>query len=205
MVRLNSIYPYIIINGSKSGYSSSIINIYTFGIFPNFLYQKQPKKKSINALNQKKLDKTRERDIIEETFIQHGDLYLLKNVSDEHIELLEEDQIYSIEQLRKKITTQQDANTFSEKLGIYKSLVDDWVRLGEFSRLHGITQVYIDLLEKNGVKTVRDLQNQDPIILYDKFRNMTDNTDPLPTMGMIKRWIRVSKVHEEIRQIIIVE
>lgn len=166
---------------------------------------KQPKKKSINALNQKKLDKTRERDIIEETFIQHGDLYLLKNVSDEHIELLEEDQIYSIEQLRKKITTQQDANTFSEKLGIYKSLVDDWVRLGEFSRLHGITQDYIDLLEKNGVKTVRDLQNQDPIILYDKFRNMTDNTDPLPTMGMIKRWIRVSKVHEEIRQIIIVE
>ena len=167
--------------------------------------KKQSKRIRINALNQKNLDKTRERDAIEESFIQLCDLYLLKNVSDGHIELLEEEQIYTIEQLRTKITSEQDAAIFSEKLGIYRSLVDDWVRLGEFSRLYGITQDYIDLLEKIGVKTLMDLQNQDPVILYDKFRSNADSSDQLPTLGMIKRWIRVSRVHEEIRQVIIVK
>ena len=119
------------------------------------------------------------------------DLHLLKNVSSEHIQLLVQDEIFTIKQLRDKIRTKQDARSYSKKLGIYKNLVEDWVRLGGFSKLHGITQEYIDLLKLNGINTIMDLQNQDPNVLY--YQCVRTHNRNAPTLGMIKHWIRASK------------
>lgn len=130
-------------------------------------------------------------EVKDQNLIQISDLHLLKKVSDEHIELLYEEQIYSIEGLREKLISKQDTDSFSKKLGLYQSLVYDWVRLGEFSILDGITQEYIDLLEIIGIETIMDLVDQDPEIVYYQLRQVTDSIT-LPTLGMIIRWVRVS-------------
>ena len=135
-------------------------------------------------------------DVKEQNIFVISDLHLLKKISDENIELLNKEKIYRIEGLRKKIITKQDTDLYSKKLGIYKSLVEDWVRLGEFSILHGITQEYIDLLERNGIKSTLDLFDQDPEILYNQLIQ-SNSINQLPTLGMIKHWIRVSKGAKE--------
>ncbi len=117
--------------------------------------------------------------------------FLSRRRSSENIQLLINEEIYSIKQLRNRIRTQQDAISYSKKLGIYKNLVEDWVRLGEFSKLHGITQEYIDLLKLNGINTIMDLQNQDPNVLY--YQCVRTHNRNAPTLGMIKHWIRASK------------
>ena len=128
-----------------------------------YLGTKQAKKKKSGIV------KTNQPVIVDEkeqTIFEISDLHLLKKISEENIESLNEEKIYRIEELRKKIITKQDTDLYSKKLGIYKSLVEDWVRLGEFSTLHGITQEYIDLLEMNGIKSTLGLYDKDPEILY---------------------------------------
>lgn len=136
-------------------------------------------------------------EVKDQSLYKISDLHLLKKVSDEQLALLYEEKIYNIEDLRERIISRQDAVAYSKKLGIYKSLVEDWVRLGEFSILQGITQEYIDLFEMNGIKTITDLVDQDPEILYNKLKHKTDSTNSVPTLGMINHWIRVSKSAQE--------
>ncbi len=165
-------------------------------------------KKNMIIKKQKNINKVNHPvkiEVNDETSIQLCDLNLLKNVSEQHIELLHKEQIYNIEQLRMKISTNQDSTILSGKLRIYNSLIEDWIRLGEFSRLHGITQDYIDLLEKDGIKTIKDLHNRDPDILYKELREMTDISKPVPTVGMLSHWIRASKINEEIKHIILIK
>ena len=136
-------------------------------------------------------------EVKDQSLYKISDLNLLKKVSEEQLALLYEEKIYNIEDLRERIISRQDAVAYSKKLGIYKSLVEDWVRLGEFSILQGITQEYIDLFEMNGIKTITDLVDQDPEILYNKLKHKTDSTNSVPTLGMINHWIRVSKSAQE--------
>lgn len=167
-----------------------------------YLGTKQAKKKKSGIV------KTNQPVIVDEkeqTIFEISDLHLLKKISEENIESLNEEKIYRIEELRKKIITKQDTDLYSKKLGIYKSLVEDWVRLGEFSTLHGITQEYIDLLEMNGIKSTLDLYDKDPEILYKQLMQ-SDSINQSPTLGMLKHWIRTSKdaKERESRQILIV-
>lgn len=167
-----------------------------------YLGTKQAKKKKSGIV------KTNQPVIIDEkeqTIFEISDLHLLKKISEENIESLNEEKIYRIEELRKKIITKQDTDLYSKKLGIYKSLVEDWVRLGEYSTLHGITQEYIDLLEMNGIKSTLDLYDKDPEILYKQLMQ-SDSINQSPTLGMLKHWIRTSKDEKERenRQILIV-
>jgi len=167
-----------------------------------YLGTKQAKKKKLGIV------KTNQPVIIDEkeqTIFEISDLHLLKKISEENIESLNEEKIYRIEELRKKIITKQDTDLYSKKLGIYKSLVEDWVRLGEYSTLHGITQEYIDLLEMNGIKSTLDLYDKDPEILYKQLMQ-SDSINQSPTLGMLKHWIRTSKDEKERenRQILIV-
>ena len=158
-----------------------------------YLGTKQAKKKKSGIV------KTNQPVIVDEkeqTIFEISDLHLLKKISEENIESLNEEKIYRIEELRKKIITKQDTDLYSKKLGIYKSLVEDWVRLGEFSTLHGITQEYIDLLEMNGIKSTLDLYDKDPEILYKQLMQ-SDSINQSPTLGMLKHWIRTSKDEKE--------
>jgi len=167
-----------------------------------YLGTKQAKKKRSGIV------KTNQPVIVDEkeqTIFEISDLHLLKKISDENIESLNEEKIYRIEELRKKIITKKDTDLYSKKLGIYKSLVEDWVRLGEFSTLHGVTQEYIDLLEMNGIKSTLDLFDKDPEVFYKQLMQ-SDSINQSPTLGMLKHWIRTSKdaKERENRQIFIV-
>ncbi|MFC1803601.1 DUF4332 domain-containing protein [Thermoproteota archaeon] len=146
---------------------------------------------------EKELSKNKQRieSIPEKSPIEtHSDLELLKNISDQHIELLRAENISSIKQLREKIITKQDTNTYSVKLGVYRKYVEEWVRLGEFSRLNGITQDHINLFERVGVKSVRDLSQQTPEVLHRLLIESSDgNWNVLPTLGILSRWIRISR------------
>jgi hypothetical protein len=123
-----------------------------------------------------------------------SDLELLKNISEQQIELLRAEDINSIKQLREKIVTQQDTNVYSVKLGVYRKYVEEWVRLGEFSQLHGITQNHIDLLERVGIKSVRDLSQQTPEILYRLLiESSNGDWNVIPSLGILSRWIRISR------------
>ena len=167
-----------------------------------YLGTKQAKKKKSGIV---KTNQPVNVDEKEQTIFEISDLHLLKKISEENIESLNEEKIYRIEELRKKIITKQDTDLYSKKLGIYKSLVEDWVRLGEYSTLHGITQEYIDLLEMNGIKSTLDLYDKDPEILYKQLMQ-SDSINQSPTLGMLKHWIRTSKDEKERenRQILIV-
>jgi hypothetical protein len=120
-----------------------------------------------------------------------NDLYLLDKISDTHIKILNNEKIFRIEQLKEKIQTQQDTLDYSHKLNVYKTLVENWVRLGEFSKLSGITQDYIDILNMVGIKSVLDLKNQDPEALFDNLKRI-NTQKPLPTLGMLRHWYRKS-------------
>jgi hypothetical protein len=118
-------------------------------------------------------------------------LHLLDRISDAHIRILNNEKIFRIEQLQGKIKTEQDTLDYSYKLNVYKNLVENWVKLGEFSILSGITQDYIEILNMVGIKTVPDLSNQDPEALFDKI-NGIKTQKPLPTLGMLRHWHRKS-------------
>lgn len=118
------------------------------------------------------------------------DLFLLEKISQTHIKALNDEKIYRIEQLQEKIKNLEDTVTYSNKLNVYNSLVDNWVRLGGFSGLFGITQDYIDILEMVGIKTIEDLKNHDPEVIYKKLQKLNDIEKPIPTLGMLKHWHR---------------
>ena len=155
---------------------------------------KQSNTRRQKALTTAQITKVQSQKSVESVELkQVNDLQFLKNVSADQIKLLFENDIHSITQLKNKVRTHEDTVSYSKKLGVYRTLVEEWIRLGEFSKLYGIKHEYIELLKRNEVYTVMDLQNYDPEDLYTKLRNSTENKDIIPTLGMIKYWIRVSK------------
>ena len=119
------------------------------------------------------------------------DLHYLKNISREELILLSQEKISKIEDLKNKLNTDGDIHEFSEKLGIRRKLVEEWVTLGDFSSLHGMTKDYIQLLKKVGIMSVKDLRNQKPESLWEMLSENPDIT-VLPSLEMIRYWVRKS-------------
>jgi len=132
----------------------------------------------------------------EEILYSNQNLFSLKEVNSNYINSLNSIDIYSIKELRYKAHTKEEIEVISKKTGIRKKLLDEWVRLGEFSRIQGIRQEHINLFEKVDINTVHELKKMDPEELYMqllhlKKQGMIDSD--IPTIGMISRWIRVSQ------------
>jgi hypothetical protein len=158
--------------------SSLVILLFFFGALEVASIQEKIKKEFMKKPSQNKKE----------------DLFLLDKISEMQIKILNDEKIFRIEQFQKRIQTQEDAFTYSNKLNVYKDLVDNWVRLGDFSRLKGITQVYIDILEMVGIESIEDLKNNDPELIYGKLENLSHIKNPIPTLGMLKYWHRNSIV-----------
>lgn len=137
-------------------------------------------------------------DIIknEERAQTNQNLYILKEVNSDYINRLNSINIFSIKELRNKANTGENIELLSDKTGIRKRLLDEWVRLGEFSRIQGIRQEHIKLFEKVGIKTVHELKDMDAEELYTRLNDLKKKgiiDSDTPTIGMITRWIRLSR------------
>ena len=121
------------------------------------------------------------------------DLPYLKNISIDELNLLLQEKISNIEDLKNKINTDKDVLELSEKLGIRRKLVEEWITLGEFSNLHGMTSEYIMLLKNAGITNVKDLSNRDPGHLWRKLAESNPDAKSLPSLGMIRYWVRNSE------------
>jgi hypothetical protein len=145
------------------------------------------------------LEKKKEVEVNSPEVKGDSDLVYLKDISEREINILLLEEIKDIMDLKQKITNENDIIEFSEKLSIRKKIVEEWIRLGEFSRLHGITQNYITILEKIGINSVLELSKQDPNILREKMYQVEKNIENLPSIGMIRYWVRNSeKIKENI-------
>jgi hypothetical protein len=123
-------------------------------------------------------------------------LYILKEANSDYINRLNSINIFSIKELRNKANTGENIEILSDKTGIRKRLLDEWVRLGEFSRIQGIRQEHINLFEKVGIKTVHELKEMNAEELYLLINNLKKKgiiDSDIPTIGMISRWIRLSR------------
>jgi hypothetical protein len=133
---------------------------------------------------------------IEERVHTNQNLYILKEVNSDYINRLNSINIFSIKELRNKVNTEENIEILSDKTGIRKRLLDEWVRLGEFSRIQGIRQEHIKLFEKVGIKTVHELKEMDAEELYLSLNDLKKKgiiDSDTPTIGMITRWIRLSR------------
>jgi hypothetical protein len=121
------------------------------------------------------------------------DLDNLKNITNENIATLRLKEINNILDLKKKISSENDIINYSEIMGIRRKLVEDWVSLGEFSQLHGININHISLFEKVGILSMQDLAKQEPAFLIKLLTQNQEIPNTVPTIGMLKYWIRNSK------------
>ena len=119
-------------------------------------------------------------------------LHYLKNVSKEELDLLLQEKISNIKDLQNEIKTENDLSEFSEKLGVRKKLVEEWVTLGEFSSLFGMNEDYIKLLNKVGIMSLEDLRSESPSALLKKLSENNNDAVSMPSLGLIKFWVRNS-------------
>jgi hypothetical protein len=125
------------------------------------------------------------------------DLKYLKNVSQDQMNKIISEKIYSIKDLREKIKTKKEIDEFSEKIGVYRRIINEWIILGEFSKLTGINQEYINLFSEVNINTLNDLSEYEPEDLYELLKK--ENINNIPTIGMLSHWIRISKKVSEDR------
>lgn len=161
--------------------------------------EKQPKQQSLDKYfdTNKNIIKTTNNNSISETSfhnIEQTDLKYLKNVSQDQMHKIITEEIYSIKNLREKIRSKKEIEDFSERIGAYKKLVNEWINLGEFSKLTGITQEYIDIFATVNIKSLEDLSKQTPEKLYELLKHeKTIDPNSIPTIGMLSHWIRITK------------
>ena len=125
------------------------------------------------------------------------DLNLLKDISSNQIKLLKLNDINNIIELRNKIYSDDHIDDYSIKLGVRKKLIEEWINLGEFSRIQGINNDYIDQLKSIGINSISDLSKKNPGIIYNRLKQNEAFENKLPSIGMIKYWIRNAKQIEE--------
>ncbi len=146
--------------------------------------QKEREKDEIK-IQQTRIDEKQYKNIEQES-----DLDYLKNISSKEIKILQLEEIKTIMEFKARINTEDDIMDYSTKLGIHKRLVEDWVRLGAFSRLRGMNQDYLNLLEKAGITTLSDLSGQEAFDLLDRIKQVSEFEVNLPSTGMLSYWIR---------------
>ena len=165
----------------------------------NIQNKKQPNQQSLDKyfITNNNITKTTNSNFISDTSVYNiaqTDLKYLKKVTQDQMQRIISEEIYSIQDLRKKIKSKKEIEDFSERIGAYKRLVNDWINLGEFSKLTGITQEYIDLFTSVNIKSLEDLSNKNPERLYELLKNeKTNDPNRIPTIGMISHWIRIAK------------
>ncbi len=105
--------------------------------------------------------------------------------------------IGTVEALLAAGATPAGRQQLEEKSGIGHALILEWVNLADLMRIKGIGEEYSDLLEEAGVDTVKELRNRVPENLHEalvKTNQAKKLVRRLPTVGMVREWVRQAKV-----------
>jgi predicted flap endonuclease-1-like 5' DNA nuclease len=105
--------------------------------------------------------------------------------------------IGTVEALLAAGATPAGRQQLEEKSGIGHALILEWVNLADLMRIKGIGEEYSDLLEEAGVDTVKELRNRVPENLHQalvKTNEAKKLVRRLPTVGMVRDWVRQAKV-----------
>ena len=169
-------------------------------------FRKEPTSTKIKGLKEKKVklqEKISDNRHIEKTMEeirmikQYHDISSIKGVSPINVKKLNSINIFTVSQLLEAGETFEGVLTINKRTGIYSKKIDEWVRLGDFSRIQGITQNHIELLGAANVFRVKDLAQKIPQELHLKLVELNNDSKfclDTPTLGMVTRWIRIAKI-----------
>jgi len=92
--------------------------------------------------------------------------------------------------------TPKGRTTLSEKTGISKKLILEWINHVDLFRVKGIGEEYADLLEASGVDTVPELAQRKPENLHKKLVEVNEEKElvrQLPSLNQVQDWISQAK------------
>ena len=104
--------------------------------------------------------------------------------------------ISTTETLLEKGKTPQGRQEISDKSGITKTLILEWVNLADLFRIKGVGEEYSDLLEEAGVDTVVELAQRNQTNLYQAVVDINQKKKlvrKLPTQGQVSDWVKQAK------------
>jgi len=109
---------------------------------------------------------------------------------------LNDNGIKTTDELLKAGATMKAREELSEKTGIDKKLILEWVNLADLFRIKGVGSEYSDLLEEAGVDTVAELAKRLPENLHAKILEVNEKKNLVnrpPPMSAVKNWIEQAK------------
>ena len=92
--------------------------------------------------------------------------------------------------------TPKGRETLTQKTGIARKLILEWVNLSDLFRIKGVGSEYSDLLEEVGVDTVAELAKRVPENLHAKILEVNETKKLVrrpPTLNDVKQWIEEAK------------
>ena len=120
-------------------------------------------------------------------------LETIKSLSEEHNKLLRDEcDINSASALLKAGATPTKRQMIAETIGVEPSLVLEWIHQADLAQIKGIGRTYLGLLSAIDVRTLDDLKQQNPEILYQILEETNGNEDlvhRLPTLEMLGDWV----------------
>ena len=120
-------------------------------------------------------------------------LETIKSLSEEHNKLLRDEcDINSASALLKAGATPTKRQMIAETIGVEPSLVLEWIHQADLAQIKGIGRTYLGLLSAIDVRTLDDLKQQNPEILYQILEETNGNEDlvhRLPTLEMLDDWV----------------
>jgi predicted flap endonuclease-1-like 5' DNA nuclease len=104
--------------------------------------------------------------------------------------------ISTTESLLDRGRTPTGRKEITEKSGISKKLILEWVNLADLFRIKGVGEEYSDLLEEAGVDTVVELAQRVPANLYSSLVEVNKKKKlvrKLPTENQVSNWVKQAK------------
>ena len=100
-------------------------------------------------------------------------------------------------QLLKRGATPQGRDEITQKTGISRHLIMEWVNHADLFRIKGVGEEYSDLLEEAGVDTVPELAQRNPENLYARLQEVNKRKHlvrQLPSQDQVADWVEQSKL-----------
>ena len=120
-------------------------------------------------------------------------LEMIKSIGETHCRLLRETcQINSVAALLRAGATRDERGALAERLGVPSVVVLGWVNQADLTRVKGIGQEYLILLDAVGIGTLEHLKRQTAESLHGKMEELNGNDHivrRLPTLEMVSDWV----------------
>ncbi|WP_022847662.1 MULTISPECIES: DUF4332 domain-containing protein [unclassified Desulfurobacterium] len=120
----------------------------------------------------------------------------IEGIGNAYAEKLAEIGIATVEDLLEKGATAKGREEISEKTGISKKTILNWVNRADLMRIKGVGEEYADLLEAGGVDSVPELARRNPENLYRKLKEVNEQKKlvrQIPGIKQIENWIEQAK------------